>query len=364
MAARNGTARPHSFIDSVRDPNKHQVKIRRLLGIILRHLGIFLFSATTRKRGFRMNFFGRHEMGYNADFLSDLPFPQPLYSGASPYSTHFTVVGSQDLDVKSRPNLSTTTSLPKLLEMWNGSLSEMLYRKLFYFCIDALEEPATETGRAVVMSPYLFRCFKLNTTIVSSAHRKKEKDYRVGSLSATGMPLACHSKQFIGLPTPLSYNCSDLPIHSLARNEVATAEASTEQCRNERAGETGEPRENQQTSDVVRHDSHMLKSGNDPARNRTPFELPATAIGGALVVLLVCCSRLFTDSSEKIVFIVARLFSYQQTERVCVGGHPGITSYTSVYWPQSWTPTTNRRPSLYKQPWSEHCPPHHQLPIC
>ncbi|KAJ8881259.1 hypothetical protein PR048_017735 [Dryococelus australis] len=32
----------------------------------------------------------------------------PLHSGAAPYSPHFTLIGSQDLDVKSRPNLSTS----------------------------------------------------------------------------------------------------------------------------------------------------------------------------------------------------------------------------------------------------------------
>ncbi|KAJ8866150.1 hypothetical protein PR048_033674 [Dryococelus australis] len=34
-------------------------------------------------------------------------FPPLLHSGAAPFSPHFTFIGSQDLDVKSRPNLST-----------------------------------------------------------------------------------------------------------------------------------------------------------------------------------------------------------------------------------------------------------------
>ncbi|KAJ8874170.1 hypothetical protein PR048_025012 [Dryococelus australis] len=38
-------------------------------------------------------------------FLGDLPFPLPLHSGAAPYSPFFTLIGSQCLDVKSRPNL-------------------------------------------------------------------------------------------------------------------------------------------------------------------------------------------------------------------------------------------------------------------
>ncbi|KAJ8877608.1 hypothetical protein PR048_022063 [Dryococelus australis] len=45
-------------------------------------------------------------------------------------------------------------------------------------------------------------------------------------------------------------------------------EMSMEQCRNERAEETGDPRENQRTNGIVRHDSHTRKS-------ESPLELPA-----------------------------------------------------------------------------------------
>ncbi|KAJ8893902.1 hypothetical protein PR048_006503 [Dryococelus australis] len=44
---------------------------------------------------------------WSAGFLGDLPFPPPLNSSATPFSPHFTVIGSQDLFVKSRSNLST-----------------------------------------------------------------------------------------------------------------------------------------------------------------------------------------------------------------------------------------------------------------
>ncbi|KAJ8866721.1 hypothetical protein PR048_032582 [Dryococelus australis] len=53
-----------------------------------------------------------------------------------------------------------------------------------------------------------------------------------------------------------------------------------EQRRNEKAGETGEPRENPPTSGIVRHDSHMLRSGSDPAGNRTRRRIAATACPG------------------------------------------------------------------------------------
>ncbi|KAJ8881880.1 hypothetical protein PR048_018366 [Dryococelus australis] len=44
---------------------------------------------------------------WSAGFLGDLPFPPPLHSGAAPYSTSIALIGSEHLDVKSRPNLFT-----------------------------------------------------------------------------------------------------------------------------------------------------------------------------------------------------------------------------------------------------------------
>ncbi|KAJ8893223.1 hypothetical protein PR048_005811 [Dryococelus australis] len=40
---------------------------------------------------------------WSVGFLGGLPFPLPFHSGAAPYSPRFTLIGSQDLDVKSRP---------------------------------------------------------------------------------------------------------------------------------------------------------------------------------------------------------------------------------------------------------------------
>ncbi|KAJ8871278.1 hypothetical protein PR048_027586 [Dryococelus australis] len=55
----------------------------------------------------RENRAGRY--GWSAGFIGGTPPPPPLYSGAAPYSPLFyTLVRSQDLDVKSRPSLFTT----------------------------------------------------------------------------------------------------------------------------------------------------------------------------------------------------------------------------------------------------------------
>ncbi|KAJ8884325.1 hypothetical protein PR048_016182 [Dryococelus australis] len=49
-----------------------------------------------------------------------------------------------------------------------------------------------------------------------------------------------------------------------ARSPKRVIEMSMEQCRNERAGGMGDPRENPPASDIVRHNSHMRKSGSGP----------------------------------------------------------------------------------------------------
>ncbi|KAJ8883331.1 hypothetical protein PR048_015174 [Dryococelus australis] len=47
-----------------------------------------------------------------ADFLGDRQFSPPLQSPTAPYSPHLTLIGSQDLDFKCRPNLSTPLGAP------------------------------------------------------------------------------------------------------------------------------------------------------------------------------------------------------------------------------------------------------------
>ncbi|KAJ8894650.1 hypothetical protein PR048_007314 [Dryococelus australis] len=47
--------------------------------------------------------------GWSAGFLGHLPLPPPLHSGTTLYTPRFTIIGSQDLDVRSRPNLHSPT---------------------------------------------------------------------------------------------------------------------------------------------------------------------------------------------------------------------------------------------------------------
>ncbi|KAJ8872808.1 hypothetical protein PR048_026424 [Dryococelus australis] len=48
---------------------------------------------------------------WSAGFLGGLPLPPPFHSGAAPYSPHFTLIGSQDHDIKSHPDLFTHSFL-------------------------------------------------------------------------------------------------------------------------------------------------------------------------------------------------------------------------------------------------------------
>ncbi|KAJ8889457.1 hypothetical protein PR048_008956 [Dryococelus australis] len=78
-----------------------------------------------------------------------------------------------------------------------------------------------------------------------------------------------------------------------------------EQCQTAWAEETGYPRENPPTNSIIHHDSHIRKSGSDPARNRTWF----AQLGGEysnhyntmapLVRVMVCCCR---DTGDGVVW--------------------------------------------------------------
>ncbi|KAJ8877521.1 hypothetical protein PR048_021976 [Dryococelus australis] len=60
---------------------------------------------------------------WSAGFLGDLPFTPPFHSGAAPYSPHYFLICSQDLDVMSRPNLFTLKNFPMndVLPTWSFS---------------------------------------------------------------------------------------------------------------------------------------------------------------------------------------------------------------------------------------------------
>ncbi|KAJ8895288.1 hypothetical protein PR048_000613 [Dryococelus australis] len=54
---------------------------------------------------------------WSVGFLGDLLFSPPLHYGAAPYLPRLTLIGSQDLDVKSRPNLSIKKKLLRFVSV-------------------------------------------------------------------------------------------------------------------------------------------------------------------------------------------------------------------------------------------------------
>ncbi|KAJ8890736.1 hypothetical protein PR048_010245 [Dryococelus australis] len=68
--------------------------------------------------------------GYKAvrGFLSAMScFPRLFHSGSAPYSPRFTLIGSQDLDVRSRPNILTHSQKPRTHEHELGGLDLYLH---------------------------------------------------------------------------------------------------------------------------------------------------------------------------------------------------------------------------------------------
>ncbi|KAJ8883804.1 hypothetical protein PR048_015659 [Dryococelus australis] len=60
-------------------------------------------------------------------FLGDIPFPPPLQSGAAPYSSHFTLIGSQDFD-RIRKFYTSFLGVPASL-LWRAGDSDPLFSR-------------------------------------------------------------------------------------------------------------------------------------------------------------------------------------------------------------------------------------------
>ncbi|KAJ8890809.1 hypothetical protein PR048_010318 [Dryococelus australis] len=72
--------------------------------------------------------------GNRAGRCQDLPFSSPFHSGTTPFLPHFTLIGSQDLDIKSRPNLFTLLGLGKNQDFVMGEFSIGKYSTASYNC--------------------------------------------------------------------------------------------------------------------------------------------------------------------------------------------------------------------------------------
>ncbi|KAJ8871333.1 hypothetical protein PR048_027650 [Dryococelus australis] len=86
---------------------------------------------------------------WSAGFLRDIPFLPPLHSGAASYSPRFTLIDSQDLVAKRRPNLSTYAKVTE------ANVVEFLQRR------SALSRVALSSGRLMPTQATAFSTFRI-----------------------------------------------------------------------------------------------------------------------------------------------------------------------------------------------------------
>ncbi|KAJ8873969.1 hypothetical protein PR048_024809 [Dryococelus australis] len=72
---------------------------------------------------------------WSAGFLLDLPFPSPFHSGSAPDSPRFILIGSKDLEVKSRPNIFTLNGRTGKIEPKYFGMPEAENRKVARLCL-------------------------------------------------------------------------------------------------------------------------------------------------------------------------------------------------------------------------------------
>ncbi|KAJ8888696.1 hypothetical protein PR048_008188 [Dryococelus australis] len=242
--------------------------------------------------------------------IQDFPFTPSLHSGAAPYPPNFTPISSQDLDVKSPPNLATLTLVPRkplmrLPPLDKGSRSHEL--SVFY----------SDCEKLTVMSHILIKIHSSLSHSVSSLpfsrlmsdsiRRSRVAthfcDLEKEAQKATPASDACAKQQqdrgsktansdagqrrtdgdktlSLGFLCPYNslsvYQCKEFKniigttvaiqlkaVHDkvLRANEVEARQLWSS-TGIQGVGEMGDPRENSQTSNIVRHDSHVRKYGS------------------------------------------------------------------------------------------------------
>ncbi|KAJ8869423.1 hypothetical protein PR048_028413 [Dryococelus australis] len=149
---------------------------------------------------------------WSVGFLRDLPFPLPLQSGAALYLTRSTLIGSQDLDVMSHPNLSTPSVNCKY------------------------------TSRVLEYNVHLYIWFRRTSGAVHKTSSKQQSEKNV----CLSLPMCLSTVNISNmlLPGPCSSVSSDVGIAD--------------------EGEARSPEKTRRLAAASGHDSHMQKYGSDP----------------------------------------------------------------------------------------------------
>ncbi|KAJ8866276.1 hypothetical protein PR048_032119 [Dryococelus australis] len=155
-----------------------------------------------------------------------------------------TLIGSQDLDVKSLSHF--------IVYLSSG-------RKNLYVCMNDGCASEKRVGAGVAGSaewPEL--------RSVKGYRRAEAGLFGWAGCASAGLAFSSRTQSHLASGDDL-FTPSDAAHYTHKHGPMRATQVKMEQCWNERMGVTGDPRENPPTSGIVWHDSHMLKSGSDPA---------------------------------------------------------------------------------------------------
>ncbi|KAJ8873599.1 hypothetical protein PR048_024417 [Dryococelus australis] len=262
-------------------------------------------------------------------------FPRPFHCGAAPYLPRVALIGSQDLDVTSRPHLfahSPDLHLNKRysykLQLLSSCLSEdsglaftpvvtsivevsgigvariLIDRWSEGFLWDLPFPPPLQSGAApysphFIISQELVKSRpNLSTQYITTFQNARWR--RIDSVQLKRSEASWHAPGYHYAIGCNGYSeCSpDLTPIDSAVVPLEISHPWMERRWNARAGETGVPRKNPPASGIVQHDSHMRISGSEPVGYRTRIavvggEHPSHCTTAAPLEMLTACNAAF-----------------------------------------------------------------------
>ncbi|KAJ8881595.1 hypothetical protein PR048_018080 [Dryococelus australis] len=182
----------------------------------------------------------------SAAFLGVISFTTYLLSSVASHSPRFTLIGSQELDIKSRNNHSTALGSPLFVEQRRNARA-----------VETGDPRVNPPTRGIVRHDFPvigydnYNCW---ATVFTVLFENKAPENAKKNQENTSPEDSTH----------ISFS---------AQNHAGRTDLSIERHRNARVRETGDPRENPPISGTVWHFRHVRKSGSDPTGNQIQFAL-------------------------------------------------------------------------------------------
>ncbi|KAJ8869144.1 hypothetical protein PR048_030712 [Dryococelus australis] len=238
------------------------------------------------------------------------PPPPPLHSCAAPYTSRSTLIGSQDLDNKSRLNLSTLNSTPEAPVADDQPMKNVVdhgrhnqwgipHRKGSGGVRSAEgSRPEKKCDKAAlwlddrksIHTPrYVGFGARITKIAVMTSHHDRQR----------------HCKTTPGAWTPAASVTSWLTVP----RRHSSHEVRTEQRQNARAGETGEPREIPPTSDIAPGRNPRAKIWEWPGRGLNPVRLCRFAS--------VCLVNFQPMASKRLIYYLCWLMAVGRALKEC-----------------------------------------------